>query len=288
MISRARMASIPSVIQYIFLNSWKIFSIYGFKKGIVHITRMAFFDVKNKQHDYVKELESIRSGFRKINEEIPLSIIDIDVFLLSNFPNFSEDTNNHLGELFLKHGSDKSQSGQLFRLYGCILTERKKSKESIRLLEIGIGTNNVDTDSNMGVFGIPGASLRAFREFLRDGDEVFGADIDKRILFDDPHVTTTYVDQLKTETIQELGAQVGELDLAIDDGLHTLESNVNTFFGLISNVKSQGWYVVEDISDLPENLYLWNSITHFLNIKGFRSSLVRHKNCLLFCAQNLN
>jgi hypothetical protein len=288
MIPRARVASIPKVFRRILLNLWKIFKIYGAKKGIGHITKMAFFDVENKSHDYLKELESIRRAFSKINQEIALSIIDIDDFLLTNFPNYSEEINDHLGELFLKHGSDKSISGQLFRLYGCILTEMKNQEKSISLLEIGVGTNNVDIDSNMGVFGIPGASLRAFREFLRDSDKVFGADVDKRILFYDPYITTTYVDQLKTETVQELAIQVGELDLVIDDGLHILESNVNTLFGLISNVKSKGWYVVEDISNLPENLYLWSSISLFLEMKGFRSSLIQHKHCLLFFAQNMS
>ena len=55
-----------------------------------------------------------------------------------------------------------------------------------RVLEIGIGTNFAGP-SSMGASGVPGASLRAWKIYFRT-DAVFGADIDKRILFDEPGI----------------------------------------------------------------------------------------------------
>jgi hypothetical protein len=68
-----------------------------------------------------------------------------------------------LKSLFAKFGSDKSSGRNYHRLYGEIL----KNKDDIYyVLEIGLGTNDIDVVSNMGPRGVPGASLRAFREYL--------------------------------------------------------------------------------------------------------------------------
>ena len=64
----------------------------------------------------------------------------------------------------------------------------------MNILEIGLGTNNVDVVSNMGRDGIPGASLRAFRDYLINS-KIYGADIDKSILFSEERIETYFVDQ---------------------------------------------------------------------------------------------
>ena len=59
--------------------------------------------------------------------------------------------------LFNKFGSDKSTAHNYHHLYGEIL----KNRDDISyVLEIGLGTNNLDVVSNMGTQGKPGASLR--------------------------------------------------------------------------------------------------------------------------------
>src|SRR4029077_16894203 len=55
--------------------------------------------------------------------------------------------------LFAKFGSDKSPGHNYHHLYGEIL----KDKDDIScVLEIGVGTNNLDIVSNMGTRGVPG------------------------------------------------------------------------------------------------------------------------------------
>jgi hypothetical protein len=76
------------------------------------------------------------------------------------------------------YGSDKANSHNYHHLYGSILSDRHKVQN---VFEIGLGTNNVDVVSNMGAAGRPGASLRAFRDFCPNAN-IFGADVDKRIL----------------------------------------------------------------------------------------------------------
>jgi len=155
------------------------------------------------------------------------------------------------------------------------------------LLEIGLGTNNVDVESNMGVSGKPGASLRAFRDFLRSQDKVMGADVDVRILFQSPGIETYFVDQLGKASLVQLGSQVGNLDLIIDDGLHILESNINTVLSLLVNLKINGYMIVEDISNLPENLLSWKMLAKKLGEMNFRASLVRLESYILFVIYKL-
>jgi hypothetical protein len=58
-----------------------------------------------------------------------------------------------LGRLFRKHGSDKSTDHDYFEVYGSILA--KKRTKPLRILEIGLGTNNLAFQSNMGLAGVP-------------------------------------------------------------------------------------------------------------------------------------
>ena len=54
--------------------------------------------------------------------------------------------------------------------------------DPVRIFELGLGTNNLEFPSNMGVDGKPGASLRGWKQYFANGS-VFGADIDGGILF---------------------------------------------------------------------------------------------------------
>ena len=55
-----------------------------------------------------------------------------------------------------------------------------KQRNDYKLVfEVGLGTNNLDIPSNMGLNGEPGASLYMWQVF--SNAEIFGADVDKRI-----------------------------------------------------------------------------------------------------------
>jgi hypothetical protein len=181
--------------------------------------------------------------------------------------------------LFIKFGSDKSTGHNYHHLYGEIL----KNKDDIScVLEIGVGTNNLDVVSNMGTRGVPGASLRAFREYLPTA-MIFGADVDKRILFQDDRIQTYFVDQTDLTSLELLGRNIPDpIDLIIDDGLHSPNANLAVLAFSLKKLKNHGWLVIEDI---PERAVpLWEIVAALLP-DAFASKLLRDEESLVFAVQ---
>jgi hypothetical protein len=136
----------------------------------------------------------------------------------------------HLKALLDQYGSDKATKHNYHSVYGAILS-RIRSVGS--LLEIGIGTNNEELVSNMSSMGTPGSSLRAFRDYL-PGSKIYGADIDRQVLFQEERIRTFFVDQTDLTSFRGLEA-LGNFDLIIDDGLHTPNANLAVLlFGIRS------------------------------------------------------
>jgi hypothetical protein len=126
------------------------------------------------------------------------------------------------------------------------------------LLEVGIGTNNLDVLSNMGIDGKPGASLRAFRDFLPRA-QVYGADVDRRILFSEERISTFFVDQTDPKSFVGVAGAVDDgFDLIIDDGLHSPHANLATLLFAVERLKIGGWFVVEDI--VAPTLPIWQVV----------------------------
>jgi hypothetical protein len=181
--------------------------------------------------------------------------------------------------LFTGFGSDKSAGRNYHHLYGEIL---KNKHEISCLLEIGVGTNNPDVVSNMGTEGVPGASLRAFREFLPNAT-IFGADVDQRILFQEAGIKTYFVDQTDLTSLEALGESIpGCMDLIIDDGLHSPNANLAVLAFGLPKLKHRGWLVIEDI---PERAApLWDVVAALLP-DTFASRLLRDGESLIFAVQ---
>jgi hypothetical protein len=164
-----------------------------------------------------------------------------------------------LKQILDRYGSDKANNHDYHHLYGAIL-KNPLSVENI--FEIGLGTNNTDIISNMGINGKPGASLRAFREYCPKAF-IYGADVDKRILFEEERIKTFFVDQTNPLTFDSLRTKIpNNFDLVIDDGLHSPHANVASLeFGL-KIIKVDGWVVVEDINVAA--LDLWKVVSVLL------------------------
>jgi hypothetical protein len=118
------------------------------------------------------------------------------------------------------------------------------------VFECGLGTNNPDLQGNMTVDGMPGASLRVWRDYFKNA-QVYGADIDKDILFQENRIKTFYVDQLNAPSIETMWKEIGiqNFDIIIDDGLHTTDANINSF----NKLKKNGIYIIEDVHILELN-----------------------------------
>jgi SAM-dependent methyltransferase len=152
-------------------------------------------------------------------------------------------------------GSDKgdiniNESWHNYTLIYNKLFENKRN-DKLRVFELGLGSNNPNILSNMCWYKKcrPGASLYGWSEYFKNAD-IFGADIDKDILFQTDRIKTYYCDQTEPEDIKKLWNQtdlVELFDIIIEDGLHEYNANVCFFENSIHKLKLGGIYIIEDI-----------------------------------------
>jgi hypothetical protein len=171
---------------------------------------------------------------------------------------YFDDHQNLLSELCEKYGSDKGfinlntkknyswNSHTYSTFYHDLFSH---CKENINLVfECGIGSNNEKLASNMTEEGKPGASLRVWKDYFKNAN-IYGADIDKDILFQEERINTFYVDQLNNESIKNMWdkIKISNFDIIIDDGLHTLESGIILFENSFDKLRKDGVYIIEDV-----------------------------------------
>lgn len=191
---------------------------------------------------------------KNINETIPTISKIVDHFKESEIIDYLDyfEKNKHfesdsIRKLFEKnfnlYNSDKALNFYHY-IYSCLISS---FQDELNILEIGMGTNNPKIVSSMGKNGNPGASLKAFRDTLPNS-MIYGADIDKEILFSDDKIKTFYVNQIDQKSIDNLTKDINvKLDLIIDDGLHYQLSNLNSLLFALNNLNDNGYLVIEDI-----------------------------------------
>lgn len=126
---------------------------------------------------------------------------------------------------------------------------------SLRVFELGIGTTNPTIPSHLEPQRKPGSSLRAWQK-LFPNSQIFSADIDRSILFQEERIRTFYCDQTSKSAIQDLWGQgdlLQPLDIIIDDGYHCFTANKCFFENSIYKLNKGGYYIIEDIQlgELP-------------------------------------
>lgn len=166
-----------------------------------------------------------------------------------------------LCEIMGRHGSDKGHvniNDSWHNYTTFYYTTFKKIRENkLRIFELGLGTNNTNIPSNMGPNGKPGASLYGWAEFFPNSD-IFGADIDKDILFNTDRIKTFYCDQTKSDIIKNMWNEptlTENFDIIIDDGLHSFDANVCFFENSIHKLNSNGYFIIEDIMNVERRLF---------------------------------
>jgi len=166
---------------------------------------------------------------------------------------FDETKPTELCEIMGRNKSDKGHINittswhNYTTFYYSIFKDLRESK--LRVFELGIGTNNPNLVSNTSKDGRPGASLYGWSEFFPHSD-IFGADIDRDIIFSTDRIKTFFCDQTNTQTIKEMWDEdvlSENFDIIIDDGLHTFRANSCFFENSIHKLKSNGFYIIEDI-----------------------------------------
>src|SRR5687768_5083616 len=110
---------------------------------------------------------------------------------------YASGSKGELSRLCDLYGSDKGTTGRTKRYRWEAHTyadyyERRLGvgRESVSLVfECGIGSTRPDIPTSMGAGGSPGASLRVWRDYFEKA-EVFGADIDRNVLFEEDRICT--------------------------------------------------------------------------------------------------
>ena len=188
----------------------------------------------------------LRDSFRKIKYKVKFLSIkkNLNISYLSN-----GNTNQELKKLMDLYGSDKGgrNNHHNYAQYYSEIFSNKKDKIQ-NFLEIGLGSNNPEVPSNMGLDGKPLASLRAWRDYFKNAN-IYGADIDKNILKNEERIKTFYVDQTDPTTIKEMFRDIGisKFDIILEDGLHEYNANICFFENAIDFLASDGVYIIEDV-----------------------------------------
>ena len=164
------------------------------------------------------------------------------------------DKTTPLCEIMVKYGSDKGSLDPIYckhnftTFYYNIFKDIRYNE--LRVFELGLGTNDISMPSNMGSEGKPGASLYGWREFFCNS-KIFGADIDRKILFKVENINTFYCDQTNPQSITDMWNNhelVDKFDIIIEDGLHEYTANVCFFENSIDKLNTNGFYIIEDIA----------------------------------------
>lgn len=193
----------------------------------------------------------------------------IKIKTVNDFP-IEKEKVEKFKNVFNKYGSDKASGHGYESIYAFVLNDLPSE---INLLEIGLGTNYEDVISTMGKKGKPGASLYAFSELLPKSN-IYGADVDTRILFNEENIKTCYLDQREYSSYKDLFSSFGKIkfDLIIDDGLHIQSANLNTLLFSLDSLNDGGYLIVEDIPEFAlETWYLVNRIIE----KKFKMEIIK-------------
>lgn len=182
----------------------------------------------------------------------------------TNVTPFKSTANNaeilKVKEIFNKWGSDKSSKHN----YEIIYAELKKIMHtSLRILEIGCGSNDPEIRHAMSPNYIPLSSLYALKEIF-ETENIEGADIDAKLEINN-NFKVHYLDQFKRETLEEAskGFKLG-FDLIIDDGVHDISANYLTLIYFYKKLNPKGKYVIEDVP--PSLIESWRFLLQEFDI----------------------
>lgn len=173
---------------------------------------------------------------------------------------YQKNANSLLNALCDTYGSDKGEivadghpypwpSHTYADFYELLFQLKRQDVRAV--LECGLGTNNPNVTSNMGVKGRPGASLRVWRDFFPNA-QITGVDIDAGALFEEERIKTYQCDQTSADSIASFAAsaemQSASMDIIIDDGLHEFAAGVTFFENTIGYLAENGLYIIEDVN----------------------------------------
>lgn len=256
-----------------FINEYALYapntggSLLGLEQEIAGLTRTSILQVPI----FLSELQF------KLESSNPIIIKTAEDFC-NSYPDGYKSA-ERFKYTFDKYKSDKTLNHNYHLVYGPLIY----SMSSVNtVFEIGLGTVNTDVVSNMGKNWIPGSSLRAFREILPNA-LIYGADIDKRILFTESRIKTYFVDQTDLKSFDLIDKEIDSIDIFIDDGLHSPNANIASLIFAIEKISLGGWIIIEDISF--DALPIWKVIAKLFSQSFFEVQIITCKNSLIFAVK---
>jgi len=229
----------------------------------------------------------LRNVIRKIKYNLKFlgKSADLDFSYIVNAKN-----DQTLKKLMDYYGSDKGGKNNHHNFtdyYSEIFYSKRQSVKNF--LEVGLGTNNENIPSNMGRSGKPLASIRAWRDYFTNA-QIFGADIDHKILKNETRITTHYVDQTDPVSIKKMYDYFGvdKFDVILEDGLHEFSANIIFFENSIDYLDEKGTYIIEDIyyKDQKKFInYFKKSNYQFYMIDLYHKQNIAN-NCLIIIKKN--
>ncbi len=165
-------------------------------------------------------------------------------------------TTTPLCSIMHKYGSDKGLGRHNYtKEYYNLFNNRRFDVKTV--FELGIGTTNMRMQSSMGASGVPGASLRGWREFFPNA-AIHGADMDRNVLIREERIETHYVDSTSELSVMSLWESPSliplKFDIMVDDCIHRAYSNFNFLINSYHKLNVGGVYIIEDVLTKEENL----------------------------------
>jgi hypothetical protein len=176
------------------------------------------------------------------------------------YTEYKKNDHSLVNKLCDKYGSDKGEvdnqnnpyvwdSHNYADIYDLLFRLRRDDVKLV--LECGLGTNNPEIYSSMGIDGKPGASLRLWRDYFKNA-KVVGCDIDERVLFNEDRIETYACDQTDSSSIENFINKANilteSIDIVIDDGLHEFHAGISFFESIIDYLSQNGLYIIEDVN----------------------------------------
>lgn len=151
-----------------------------------------------------------------------------------NIDELQKNNPTELCEIMSRFGSDKGNHHNYTKIYHFLFNSIRY--DTLNIFELGIGPINV------------GASHKGWKNFFPNSF-VYGADKNRRLLFNEDRIKTYFCDQTDPKTIKEMWDLVGDIlfDIIVDDGLHTQNANTCFLQNSIHKLKKDGIYIIEDV-----------------------------------------
>ena len=113
-----------------------------------------------------------------------------------------------------------------------------------------------------------GNSLRVWRDYFKNAN-IYGIDIDENTMFEEDRIKTYCSSSMDKDTMDNILSKLPELDMVVDDGLHTMEANLETLKIVFPYLKNGGIYVIEDVNQ-EGDLYIEKLLVdnRFINTIG--------------------